>query len=162
MLETILIHESRDSHVSNLVISFSHSFASSRSSERTDGPQFHRYLPSRADGSFVVPIERPEGQLRMWFERRGSAPEDGWVVQGYKGDPIELERVKRQAVIEGGPFFGSVAFNNADAALIAELRLESLARRLDWSLRKRLFAQSSIRILFAPSRRFVTCLANTG
>lgn len=139
--------------MSNLVIAFSHDFKSSTGSESTDGPQFHRYLPSRTDGSLTIAIPRPQGLLRMWFERRGAAGADGWVTQDYKGASIELERVRRQAVLEGGPFFGSFTVEGASADLLAELRLKKFGAPLGLA-----FAEQLVRAVINP--HFVRTVAS--
>lgn len=114
--------------MADLEIIFSHNFKAANS-ESTNGPQFHRYLPDKTDGSIEIPIERPAGILQMWFARKGSTS-SGWVVQDYTGEPLELERIMRQAIIEGGHLWGSFLIRDADDRLVAELRLKKFGAPL--------------------------------
>lgn len=114
--------------MTDLEIIFSHNFKAT-GTDSTDGPQFHRYLPSETDGAIELSVERPAGLLRMWFARKGSTS-SGWVVQDYTGEPLEPERIARQAIIEGGHLWGSFLIRDADDRLISELRLKKFGAPL--------------------------------
>lgn len=119
--------------MSALELIFSHDFDTA---DGTDGPQFFRYLPSREDGAIIIPIVRPEGQLKIWFERRGST-KGGWVSQNYRGEPLDLDRIRRQAIHTGGKLWGSFKFAVIEEGIVDELRLKKFGAPLGVALAQR-------------------------
>jgi hypothetical protein len=136
-----------------LEIRLSHDFRSSSSDENRDGPQFHRYLPSQTDGAININVDRPKGTFRIWFVRKGSINEDGWIRQDYQLGALDKERVNLQAVINGGPLFGAFVTDAVSPALIEELRLRKFGAPLGMA-----FAEQFIHAVVNP--HFVRAIAS--
>lgn len=89
----------------------------------------------------------------MWFERSGFITADGWVVQDYKKEPLDLNEINLQAVLESGPFFGSFAVDDPDPELINELRRKQFGAPLGIA-----FGERIVRAVINP--HFVRAVTN--
>jgi hypothetical protein len=136
-----------------LEVHFSHDFRPRSSSEGSDGPQFHHYLPSQDDGALNIRVERPEGTLRIWFQRKGVIGDDGWIRQDYREEPLDKNAVTLQGVISGGPLFGSFVTSAVESVLIDELRLRKYGAPLGLA-----FGEQFIRAVVNP--HFVRAVAS--
>lgn len=73
------------------------------------GPLFHRWLPDGEGDAVPLPVEDPDAELKVWFERFGFKPEaDGFIVFDCKRREVDPDVMSRQAVLDAGPLIGSL------------------------------------------------------
>ncbi len=74
------------------------------------GPLFSKFLPNDKEDTIEIKIK--DGLIiSFWFERRGFHDESGFIRYKFKRKEINDSVISRQGIIEGGPLFGMLEFD---------------------------------------------------
>ena len=90
------------------------------------GPIFHRWLPDGQTDALV--LKMPGGNVSMWFERRGKMTGVGYIEYDDKSADFDVDRMARQALLDGGALFGELtltALTDAEYQAVLEERIGS-------------------------------------